>query len=197
MSHQVGIAKAEGDQHLVWGVVYAPMVPDADGEYMDAETIRKMAYNFMRAQKNDKIDIQHTNKLSEGARVVESFIARKGDPDFPEGAWVAGVHIPDEATWQKVKRQEINGFSIEAFVQKKVMDVEVDLPAVMQGKTFKSEDHDHEFYVGYDESGKFIGGRTNLVNGHQHVIKRGTLTEEASGHTHRFSHLSGFNINEV
>ena len=197
MLNQVEIQKSEPEHRMVWGVVYAPMSQDADGEHMDAETIRKMAYNFMRAQKNDKIDLQHNNKLVDGARVVESFIARKGDPDFPEGAWVAGVHVPDDATWQKIKRNEINGFSVEAFVQKQTVEVEVDLPAVMRGKTYKSEDHEHEFYVGYDKSGNFIGGTTNLINGHSHVIKRGTLTEAASGHSHRFSHLEGFNLTEV
>jgi len=190
------ITKADEDQHLVWGVVYAPNVPDSDGEFMDAETIRKMAYDFMREMRNDQVDVQHTNQIPEDTRIVESFIVRKGDPDFPEGAWVACAHIPDPVTWDKVKKQQINGFSIEAHVHKESVAVEVDLPTTMQGTTHKSEDHAHTFYVTYDEQGRFIGGRTDNTNGHHHIIKRGTLTEEANGHAHRFSHLEGFQLTE-
>lgn len=195
-SMQVPIKKAEEDQHLVFGVVYAPNVPDSDGEFMDSETIRKMSYDFMASMRLDKIDTQHTNELVDGARVIESFIVRKGDPDFPEGAWVVGVHVPDEITWQKIKSQEINGFSIEAYVHKEQVEVEMELPVVLEGKTYKSEDHEHLFYVSYDENGKFLGGRTSVENGHYHSIRKGTLTEETNGHSHRFAHLEGVTLHE-
>lgn len=173
------------------------MIPDSDGEYMDAESIRKMAYKFMNAMKLDQIDKQHTNELSEGAGVVESFIARKGDPTFIEGAWVVGVHIPDDADWADVKSGKINGFSIEAMVSKTPMEVEVEVPPVISGTTMKSEDgHTHKFYVAYNEDGAFLGGRTDVVDSHSHVIKRGTITEEANEHSHRFSHVDDIVIKE-
>lgn len=188
---------AQEEQRIVWAEVYAPMIPDSDGEYMDADTIRDMAYKFMKAMKLDQIDKQHTNELSDGAAVVESFIARKGDPLFIEGAWVVGVHIPDDEDWAKVKKGEINGFSIEAFVHKTPVEVEVEIPPVIQGTTMKAEDgHTHKFYVAYDEDGKFMGGRTDAVEGHSHVIKRGTVTEEAEGHSHRFSHVDDLVLTE-
>lgn len=185
------------EQRIVWAEVYAPMIPDSDGEYMDAESIRKMAYQFMEQMKLDQIDKQHTNELSTGAHVVESFIARKGDPVFIEGAWVVGVHIPDDEDWDKVKKGEINGFSIEAFVKKTQMDVTVEIPPVIQGTTMKAEDgHTHKFYVAYNEDGAFLGGRTDVVEGHSHVIKRGTVTEQANDHSHRFSHVDDLVITE-
>lgn len=197
MSHDVVFKVAQEEQRIVMAEVYAPMRGDSDGEYMDAEGIRKMAYKFMRDMKLDKVDKQHTNELSNGARVVESFIARKGDPTFIEGAWVVGVHIPDDEDWAAVKSGKINGFSIEALVQKTPMQVSVELPPVIEGRTFKADDgHEHRFYVAYDDSGKFLGGRTDQVAGHMHVIKRGTVTEEANGHTHRFSHVDDLVIKE-
>lgn len=186
---QITIVKksSEPAQRLVWGVVYAPNVPDSDGEFMTAGTIQKMAYDFMRKLAQDKVDHEHNNELTPGVCIVESFVARKGDPDFPEGAWVACAHVNDDALWDKVEKGEINGFSVEAMVLREPQEVELDFPPIIHGFTTKSEEHEHEFYISYDENAKFRGGVTNTVNGHSHVIKAGTHTEEAAGHTHRFN----------
>lgn len=190
MAHHQAVFKAVQEaQHLVFAEVYAPNRLDSDGEFMTAETIRKMAYKFMKEQKLDQIDQQHDNVITEGIHIVESFIARKDDPDFIEDAWVVGVYIPDEATWDKVIKGEINGFSVEAMVTKEPVEIEMEIPPVISGMTMKSEDHEHTFHVAYDETGRFLGGTTDEVANHFHVIKRGTCTEEAVGHSHRFSHV--------
>lgn len=193
---QVVFKKELPKQRIVFAEVYAPNRPDSDGEFMDVETIRKMAYGFMSEMKLDQIDSQHNNELVGNARVVESFIARKNDPDFIEDSWVVGVHIPNDEDWAKVEAGEWNGFSIEAIVNKTVVDVEMAVPPILSGKTFKSENHDHQFYVAYTDDGKFLGGKTDNVEGHFHTIKRGTLTEEANGHVHRFSHLENISLTE-
>jgi hypothetical protein len=181
---------ASEDQQMVWGEVYAPNIPDADGDIMTAEEIQAMAYKFMREKKTDKVDLQHNNKIVAGAAVIESFIARKGDPHFIEGAWVVGVHVPDKQVWSMVKKGEINGFSMEALVTRRKSQMEVEIPPVIMGRVTKHEDgHDHEFFVSYDDNGRFLGGTTSSVNGHSHVIKRGTVTEPANGHNHRFSYV--------
>ena len=191
MSKQVAVLKKDAKQRLVFGEVYAPNRPDSDGEFMVAESITKMAYKFMRERKLNKVDSMHSNVLVDGASVVESFIARKGDPDFIEGAWVVGVHIPKDEDWEKVEKGEWNGFSIEAMVTKVPVDVTIELPPIISGKTMKSGEveHIHSFHVAYDEHGRFLGGKTDTVEGHYHTIKRGTMTDEASSHTHRFSHI--------
>ena len=48
----------------------------------------------------------------------------------------------------------------------------------------------------YDEDGKFLGGKTDVVEGHFHIIKRGTVTEDSLGHKHRFSHVEDLMIKE-
>ena len=191
MNKQVSVKKKDAKQRLVFGEVYAPNRPDSDGEFMVAESITKMAYKFMRQRKLDKIDSMHSNVLVEGACVVESFIARKGDPDFIEGAWVVGVHIPKDEDWDKVEKGEWNGFSIEALVTKTVVDVTIEVPPIISGRTMKGgeKEHTHTFHVAYDETGKFLGGKTDTVEGHFHTIKRGTMTEDAALHRHRFSHI--------
>ncbi len=191
MNKQVAVLKKDAKQRLVFGEVYAPNRPDSDGEFMVSDSITKMAYKFMKERKLNKVDSMHSNVLVEGACVVESFIARKGDPDFIEGAWVVGVHIPRDEDWDKVEKGEWNGFSIEAMVTKVPVDVTIELPPVISGRTMKGgeEEHVHYFHVAYDEFGKFLGGKTDVVDGHYHKIKKGTMTEDVDGHTHRFSHI--------
>lgn len=191
MDTQLKLASEE--QQMVWAEVYAPNTPDADGDIMSAEDIQKMAYKFMREKKTDRVDLQHNNKVVNGATVIESFIARKGDPHFIEGSWVVGIHVADKQVWGMIKKGEINGFSMEAMVTRRKSSMVVDMPPVIRGKVAKSDDgHDHEFFISYDEDGKFLGGVTSTVDGHRHVIQRGTVTEPArksdgTNHNHRFS----------
>lgn len=192
--HEVAFKSVKDEKRLVYSEVYAPMRPDSDKEFMRPVEIEKMAHSFMRSMKLDSVDSQHDNVLVDGCCVIESFIARKGDPDFIEGAWVVGMHIDNDDMWGKVKKGEINGFSIEAMVIKDPQTVEMEIPPVLSGLTQKAEDHTHDFLVAYDKDGTFLGGKTSVVNDHFHTIKRGTITDDAAGHSHRFSHVEDISI---
>lgn len=188
--------KSEGDKQIAYGEVYAPNRPDAHGEYMTGPEIEAMAHRFARSGKMDQIDVNHDNKVVKGCHVVESFIARDNDPDFLPGAWVVGVHVPDKDLWNKLKTGELNGFSMEALVSKEDKHVELHMPPIITGRTTKSEDHHHEFFAKYNDDGKFLGGYTNVVDGHSHQIIAGTHTETANGHRHRFSSVDQLKIVE-
>jgi hypothetical protein len=183
-------------QQIAYGEVYAPNRPDAQGEFMTREHIRKMAHDFLRSGKTGEIDMQHNNRVIKGCAVVESFIAEDDDPRYIPGAWVVGVHIPDKEVWGKVVKGELNGFSMEAMVNRHEREVEIEIPPVVQGLTSKSDDgHEHRFYVTYDDNGQFKGGVTDEVNGHSHRISHGTHTNPApDGHTHRFSSVDTIQI---
>ena len=137
---------ASEEKRIVWAEVYVPNVPDTDGDFMDEVGVEKAAYGFMRDLNLKQIDVQHTNELVEGAVVVESFIARKGDPDFIAGSWVVGVHVPDDKTWSQIKKGEINGFSLEALVKGEDTTLEIEVPPVVSGRTAKSEGHEHDVF---------------------------------------------------
>lgn len=65
---------------------------------------------------------------------------------------------------------------------------------MIKGTTSLHEEHMHQFFVTYDEDGNFLGGTTDEVDGHTHVIKAGTVTEESNGHRHRFSSVDNIEI---
>lgn len=104
--------KSDAKKQIVFGEVYVPDQRDTDGNFMTAETIEKMAHDFLRNNKNAQISKEHDGYTNKGC-VVESFIARENDPDFIRGAWVVGVHIPDADIWKSIEDGELTGFSIE------------------------------------------------------------------------------------
>ena len=107
----VEIKKSDDEKQIAYGEVYVPEQRDTDGNWMTAATIEKMAHDFMENLRNARIDKNHDGETNKGT-VVESFIVRKGDPDYTEGAWVVGVHVQDKDIWDQVKKGELTGFSI-------------------------------------------------------------------------------------
>ena len=92
--------------------MYVPDRRDTDGNFMIAETIEKMAYDFLANKRNAQISKAHDGNTDKSC-VVESFIAREDDPVFAAGSWVVGVHVPDTRIWKSIEAGELTGFSIE------------------------------------------------------------------------------------
>jgi hypothetical protein len=185
------IKKVDEDLQVVWAEVFVPDIPDSQNDFMSRETIREMAWGFMHKQALAKIDVQHS-QIESGSFVVESFIARDDDQIFVPGSWVLGVQVPDQELWGLVKSGELNGFSLDGFGVRTKTDMELVVPETMGGETDVVAGHKHVFEVGFDDQGNFLGGQTvPAADGHFHAIIKGTLTEESSGHAHRFSFVEG------
>ena len=180
--------KYDEDLQIAYGEVYVPGVVDSQGDFMTEEAIREMAHNFLRNLRVSQVDVMH-NQQPCGAVVVESFLARPGDPTFISGGWVAGVHVPDRELWLQMKEGKLNGFSIGAQGKGEDVVIEIEVPEFVTGHTEKSEGHTHQFKVYFDELGQFLGGVTFEAVGHDHKIIKGTATEEVHGHSHRFSFI--------
>ncbi len=198
----VEFKKTVGKLQIAYAEVYAPDFPDAHGDYMTADEIRKMAHGFLaNGPTNKNVDVEHDNEIRDCV-VVESFIARDGDPDFIPGSWVCGVHVADTELWKQVENGEINGFSMQGMGFQTEKTLLVDVPNQIQGFTSEDEDdgHWHAFEVRFNDLGDFIGGKTIATlpasfSDHEHLIKRGTVTEPGGSddppHTHRFSFVEG------
>lgn len=185
----VHIAKAVAEKQIVYGVVYAPGEVDAHGEAMMAEDIEKMCHEFLRLAASTKgavIDKNHDN-VALSAYPVESYIETEEGKDWPVGSWIMGVKIEDPTIWAEVKSGKLNGYSFEAMVRKLPIIVEVDLEPDFIGTTSKNLQHDHVFFLEFNEEGLVVGGSTSYDDGHRHVIRAGTATEFAKssgGHSH-------------
>lgn len=181
------VKRTDDELQVLFAEAYAPVtIPDADQDVMTAEEIRAMAYRFMYRGDTGCVDTQH-NRERNGSIVVESFIARFGDPDFIAGAWVVGIYVPDPVLWQRIKDEEFRGLSLDFEFVREEVEYEVEIPEYVEGETLEADGHKHRFRVRFDDEGNFLGGETDLVNGHMHNIVHGTMTLESAGHDHGFS----------
>lgn len=182
------IRRMDADRRIVYAEVYAPNVLDTYGEFMLAEHVEEMAHKFMQLDLANVIDTNHDN-VPNGSYPIESFVARAGDPDFTEGAWVLGVKCPTDEIWEAVIRGDLNGFSFEALVNLVEYDVECHVVRDHMGQTntIKGVDHEHLFFLQVDDRGRVVRGMTSPgPDGHTHIIRHATMTEKVQGHSHRF-----------
>ena len=182
----------EGFDRLVFAEVIIPDAPNVYGDFHTKQSVRDFAYGFMDAGYG--IDVNHDNDDITGkVYVVESFIAREGDKDFIEGAWVVGMYIPDDDMWQGVLDGNLNGYSYEAFVKVMYTDIEVPNEQDRIGTTEPDiyDKHTHEFFVLLDKEGRPLMGGTSITNGHSHSITRHTTTDTAFEHSHIYNFVEG------
>lgn len=176
------------DEQIVLGQVYAPNTLDSHGHFMSAAELRMTAHQFMMDGLLTSIDVQHDNNPVD-AVIVESFIARKGDPDFEEGAWVAATKIKDPMLWRMVKDGEINGYSFEIMTYRRDLEVDIEYSSWYYGFTDPDphDKHDHPFMVRLDDNGEIVWGQTGPGSDGSpaHSISKSNITEAVSGHLHR------------
>jgi hypothetical protein len=182
------IRRASDERQEIEAEVYAPNTLDTYGEYMSAEDIAIMAHRFMELDLKSAIDVNHDNQPTNSV-VRESYIARAGDPDFTEGAWVLKVHVPDPVIWASIKSGDLNCYSFEAMVRPRndIVTVSTIRDHVGRTKTSEDADHEHTYFVQVDEAGLIKGGYTSEgPDGHTHKITRASFTDTTNGHSHRY-----------
>lgn len=193
MSQKLKFVKRDGQEweQVAWSELLVPNTPNVYGDVWTEEAIVGARDQYMRS--DYKLDIEHdqVDVRNVDYYVVESFIAREGDPDFIAGAWVIGVKIINEDLWNKVLNGEINGFSYEATVLAEPITIEYPdeleqqiITGVTEADPF--DGHTHTFSVVVGPLNKVISGSTGETDGHTHPITSHTTTGYSAGHNHRY-----------
>ena len=165
-------------EQVVMAEVIIPDIPNCYGDIYTKEATRDFCYEF--ARQGYGIDVNHDQQDVDGveAYVVESFIARAGDPDFIEGSWVVAMKIIDDDLWEAVLSGEINGYSYQALCE--MMPVMFQNLANRQVVGVTEPDpvdgHTHDFLVILDPYNRPVSGGTGLTDGHDHKIANHTVT---------------------
>lgn len=174
-------------EQIAFAEVLVPNVPNTYGDIYTPEAIVEFAYEF--ARQGYGLDVDHDNQdvSGSGYYVVESFIAREGDPDFIPGSWVVGIKVADAELWQRILNGEINGFSYEALVEMIPVDIDGSEVHQVSGTTspHPEDGHTHTYLLLVDGMGNHRASATSETNGHSHRILNHTVTEVAEGHNHR------------
>lgn len=188
-SHKAWVVRNE-EQRLVEGIVYPAYQLDTYNTMMLPVDIAQMCYDFAVKRMSDHVDYEH-NEEKTGCKVLRHWIAMPDDPDgYPAGSWVALSHITDDVLWDKVKRGEINGYSIHAFAAQVDFTGTVVQVQRAEGVTENSSNnnllpmHQHSLVLCFDDKGGVIATRTSEVLGHTHDVFYATATQDTFEHSH-------------
>lgn len=111
------------EQRYTLGVVYRADTPDAHGEYMTREELRKAAWDY--ALNARQVGLFHVDGTGGHGDAVESFLWPDGAPDWEvtgadgepvavvkSGDWLMGT-VWSPGAWQLIKSGRINGLSMQ------------------------------------------------------------------------------------
>lgn len=180
-------------EQYVLCALLVPDVPNVYGDIYTKEAIKEFAQVF--AAQGYGLDINHEQEDVTNTKLllVESFIVRKGDPDFIEGSWVVGIKVLDSVIWNAVLTGELNGLSYEAEVLMTPVLIQNLRNRQVSGATSPDpvDGHTHTFLVIIDGLNQPISGGTGVTNGHSHRIVQHTVTVSAPDnqgrtHNHRY-----------
>lgn len=118
------------EKHLLYGAVLIPDFPiyryDGINEYyiqFPKETIEKLSYDYMLNGRLKSFTEQHEKDIYGEVTIVESWIKLSDNDksvdlglDVPIGTWIIGAKVHDVDVWDKIKKGEVRGFSVESFV---------------------------------------------------------------------------------
>lgn len=134
---EVNLTLANEEKRLLLG---AALIPDKriyrnvhGNEFyitFNAQTIEKLAHSFLKNGNQNNSSLEHETQLS-GMSVVEAWIVQDPNNDksnsygktYEKGTWVTMMKVDNEDVWQKAKSGEIKGFSIDALIGLKELQV--------------------------------------------------------------------------
>lgn len=126
----IEIQMADEERHILYGAALIPNKPiyrnNGETEFyieFSKESIEKMSYEFLKEYRQHSMTLDHSTDADE-VYVVESWLVEDSYKDksnalgmqLPVGSWCVGTKVNNIEVWERVKKGELNGFSIEASI---------------------------------------------------------------------------------
>ena len=142
-SKPVIMATEDGERSMFYGPVMIPDLmiyrkDDKRGEYYvtyTENTVRKCMMEYLKKGLQSQTTIEHMFPVR-GVTMVECWAVENPELDksvalgfdpFPKGTWMAGYHIEDASTRDMIKNGTLTGFSIEAWFDHVLVQMNEDL----------------------------------------------------------------------
>jgi hypothetical protein len=140
----IKFAEVDKEQQILIGLVLEPnkkVYRNQGGKefnmFFSAETIKELSHNFFRSGFHTNSTIEHSkDKPLEGVTFVESWLVENSKIDkstnygfnYPKGSWMVSMKIDDPVLWtQFIKTGEVLGFSIDALVDLKQVNIKTEI----------------------------------------------------------------------
>jgi hypothetical protein len=185
------LGTASKEKRQIFGVVAYADVLSVAGDYFSKETLQRMAQQFMIdfLSGTAKIDVQHKNNPIEAFPYVSFVTGDSPEDGLPANAWMIGVKVLDDLTWEAILEGELCSFSMECLGHGTSKGVILSLPRIIVGVTEPAnhDGHFHTFIIHLDPTtGMILSGVTSEDEGHSHQIKSFSRTERRFAHNHRY-----------
>jgi hypothetical protein len=171
------------------GAIVVPLEVDTQKEASDYPDIQAQAWEWFMSGRT-AVDINHSYKDVPDIIPVESYIARKDDPDFKPGTWAIRSITYNPEYGKKIDNGELNAYSWAGPVNRERSVALVSHPLEASGTTEKSDagpypEHDHPIEnLRFGDDAKVVPTITGIAFGHEHHIVGTTRTEPKDGHSH-------------
>lgn len=129
--HEVLLKEVDSEKRILMG---AALVPNkqiyrrndkTDEEYyiyFSEDTVRKASELFFKKSNHHNATLEHNEKV-DGTYITESWIVEDSKKDksalygldLPKGSWVVSMKIDNDEIYEKAKKGEVKGFSIEGY----------------------------------------------------------------------------------
>ena len=117
------------DKHIIVGCALVPDKPiyrrDGDEEFyiqFSKETIEKLAHSYLANDRIYSFSTDHKD-VADDVYIIETWLktsendkSKDYDLDVPIGSWLIMAKVENDEIWNRIKEGELQGFSIEAFV---------------------------------------------------------------------------------
>ena len=117
------------DKHIIVGCALVPDKPiyrrDGDEEFyiqFSKETIEKLAHNYLANDRIYSFSTDHKD-VADDVYIIETWLKTSENDkskdyglDVPIGSWMVMAKVENDEIWNRIKEGELQGFSIEAFV---------------------------------------------------------------------------------
>lgn len=130
LAKQNEIKLSTDERHICYGPALIPNLEiyrnNGDTEYylsFSEDSIVKMSQEFMKEYRQHEINLQHEENVDE-VFVCESWLVEDPYKDkanylgfsVPKNSWMIGVKVNNIDTWERIKNNELRGFSVESMV---------------------------------------------------------------------------------
>lgn len=121
------------EKRIVTGVMISANTPIYRSEpdrfvLFRAETIKAIRSKFHKNKFNDNVNEEHNfDRKIEGVRMISSYIVSNPNHipnqfkamNLQNGTWIASYKIDNPTVWNKIKRGEFSGYSVEGYFDHK------------------------------------------------------------------------------
>jgi hypothetical protein len=134
---------ADDEKQIIYSVAMRPNIniprKNINGEpamvFYTEDTVAELQQNFFKNNSHNGVTINHDKNIRNDIYAFESWIVSDPEKDkatllgmaVEKGDWVLGQKVDNPEVWQKIKKKELQGYSIECYLEPILTNTNVEM----------------------------------------------------------------------